>query len=391
MSKYEKTKYPNIYMYTTRSGTKYRIRKKVRKDGKESIIDESGFKTLNHVKARLREIEHDIDIHEIDYFKSKKLTVSEYYEEYSNRKSITHVWSIDSKRSNDSLFKNHIKPIYGNTPLIQLSRENYIVFISEKLKVLSRSSVESIHVMFMAMLNDAVYNGIIQRNRLQRVPIGESNIPPKNKRISLSEYQLWMKTAKTVLNKYEYSMVYLCVFGLRRGEVCGIKPSAVRFDEQNSLATVHIVDSRTQNTSKTGKGGLKTKSSERFVVLDHEGTEALKFIIDEAREIKRDYGKILHQDEFLLLNPATCEPFVPSQLNRLFNRVSDSCDIKISPHMLRHFFATQAVIAGVPLEHTAAYLGHNEKTMTEHYTHIRNETAENVISLVSKRIKNNAL
>lgn len=390
MSKYEKTKYPNIYMYTTRSGTRYRIRKKVRKDGKESIVDESGFKTLGHVKARLREIEHDIDIHEIDYFKMKKLTVSEYYKEYSNRKAMTHVWSIESKNSNDSLFKTHIEPTFGHLPLIKLSRDNYIIFINDKLKTLSRSSVKTIHSMFMAMLNDAVYSGIIQRNRLQRVPIGDSKIPARNKHISLDEYHLWIKTAKDILSEYEYSMVYLCAFGLRRGEVCGIKPSSVTFDVTSQLATIHVVDSRTQNTSKTGKGGLKTKSSERYIVLDDEGTKAIKFIIDEAKEIKKDYGQILHQAEFLMLNPTTCKPFVPSQLNRLFERVSQTCDIKVSPHMLRHFFATQAVIAGVPLEYTAAYLGHREKTMTEHYTHIKDETAGDVINLVSQRIKKNA-
>ena len=54
--------------------------------------------------------------------------------------------------------------------------------------------------------------------------------------------------------------------------------------------------------------------------------------------------------------------------------------------MLRHFFATQSAIAGVNKEHVAAYLGHADKTMTEYYTHIQNETAANVVNQVSGRL-----
>lgn len=54
--------------------------------------------------------------------------------------------------------------------------------------------------------------------------------------------------------------------------------------------------------------------------------------------------------------------------------------------MLRFFFATQTAIAGVANEHAAAYLGHRNKTMTEYYTHIKNETAPNVINMVSERL-----
>ena len=389
MPKYEKTKYPNILTYEIKSGTRYRIRKKMRASGKEDVIDESGFKTLAHAKARLREIEENIDKSEAGYFRSMKLTVAEYYEEYSKRKATTHVWSIESKVSNDSLFKNHIKPTFGDIPLSKLRRDTYELFITEKLTKLRRRSVKSIHVMFMAMLNDAVYNGVIERNRLQRVLLGDSALAAKDKRVSLKDYQTWMETAEKILNKYEFSMVYLCLFGLRRGEVCGIRSSVVSYDDHPGLATVHIADSRTQRTARNGKGGVKSPTSDRYVVLDQKGTAALEYLIHEAKEIKKDFGEILHKDDFLLLNPATGQPYAPSQLNRLFDRVSESCDVKISPHMLRHLFATQAAIAGVPKEHAAAYLGHHNKTMTEYYTHIRDETASGVIDMVSKRLNTN--
>lgn len=386
MSKYTKTKYPNIYTYETRNGTRYRIRKKVSFRGETTIVDESGFKNYAHVKARLREIEDNVDKNEVGYIRSQKLTVSEYYQEYSNRKSQSHVWSVDTRVSNDCLFKKHIQPRFGNIPLIKLYRPEYEAFIEEKLKVMRRRSVLSIHTMFQAMLNDAVYNGVVERNRIQRVQVGESDIPPKNKRVSLKDYHHWMETAEKLLSRYEFSIVYLCIYGMRRGEVCGLRSSVISYDDHPDLATIHIADSRTARTSKFGKGGVKTPTSDRYIILDPKGTEHLEYVLHEAREIKKDFGEVLHKDDFILLNPAKNTPYSPSQLNRWFDRVSGACGVKVSPHMLRHFFATQSAIAGAPREHTAAYLGHRDKTMTEYYSHIENETAAGVVDIFSKRI-----
>lgn len=385
--KYKKTKYPNILTYQVKSGTRYRIRKKVSTQGISNIVDESGFKTIAHAKARLRDLEDRLDKSEVGYIRSHKLTVEEYYKEYAARKTMSHIWSVDTKVSNDSLFKNHIQPVFGKTPLSKLQRSAYETFIINKLKTMRRKSVRTFHVMYMALINDAVYNGIIDRNPLQRVPIGESAIPAKNKRVALKDYHTWMETAEKILSRYEFSIVYLCAYGLRRGEVCGLRSSVISYADHPDLATVHIVDSRTQRTAKYGKGSVKTDSSDRYIVLDQPGTKALEAIVNEANAIKKDFGEILHQDDFLLLNPTTCLPYAPSQLNRWFDRVSETCGIKISPHMLRHFFATQAAIAGVPKEHAAAYLGHKDKSMTEYYTHIQDETAPKVIDILSKRLQ----
>lgn len=388
MSKYTKTKYPNILTYETKNGTRYRIRKKVYDKGQSTIVDESGFKNLAHAKARLRQIEHEIDTSEVGYIRSKKLTVAEYYEEYAKRKRQKGVWSIESSVSNDSLFRVHILPEYGKMPLIKLSRNSYDSFINNKLTTLRRRSVQSIHIAFMALLNDAVSEGIIERNRLMRITIGKSELPPKNKRIAMKDYLKWLEMAEEILSAYQFSIIYLCIFGLRRGEVCGLRKSVVSYDDHPDRATLHIADTRTQRTSKTGKGGTKTDTSNRYIVLDERGTDAIEHIIKEAQNIRADFGEVLHKDDFLLLNPTSNVPYHPAQLNRWFDTVSEATGIKISPHMLRHFFATQAAIAGVPKEHAAAYLGHRDKTMTEYYTHIENETASDVIDLVSKRLQN---
>lgn len=385
--KYNKTNYPNILTYETRTGTKYRIRKSYKLNGNRDIIDESGFKTLAHAKARLREIETELDKNEFGYLFNKNTTVSEYYKIYSSKKIKSKKWSKDSQCSNDSLFNNHIIPEFGNTPLQKLNRGQYQIFISEKLESLRRESVKSIHNLFMGLLNDAELEGVLIRNRLKRVDIPQSEIPSKNKKITLDQFKEWMEMAQKILTKYEMAVVQLCSYGLRRGEVCGLSKGAVTFENHTSNATIKIFNTRTARVPE-GKNSAKTKTSERLIVLDKKGTTAVKTLINEASDIMQDHGRILHNDDYLFLNQVTAKPYHPTQLNTLFERVSESCDIKVTPHILRHFFATQAAIAGVPIEHAAAYLGHKNTSMTEHYTHISDETASNVVDLVSRHIEN---
>lgn len=42
----------------------------------------------------------------------------------------------------------------------------------------------------------------------------------------------------------------------------------------------------------------------------------------------------------------------------------------ITPHILRHTFATLALEAGMPIEHVSAILGHEQLATTQIYTHL---------------------
>lgn len=381
--KYEKTKYPNIFSYETKKGKKFRIRRGYFSKGEKREIDESGFKTLAQAKVRLAEIEQKIDKADMDYFYLKNLTCDDYYAEYSLKKVKTGVWSPDTKRGNDMNFKNHISPAFGNLPLQKLNRNSYELWIAEKLKNKARSSVKAYHNTFMNMLNDAVVLGVIERNRLMRVHIGESAIQPKNKYFSFENYKTWMTAAEKNLSTYDFAFVYLAVFGLRRGEILGLKQNAVHF-KKGFKTRLEIKDSRTNEQPK-GKGTTKTKKC-RWITLDDRGTKLMQFAIEEASEIKKDHGEILHCDHYLYMNPRTGKPYDVGQLNRLFKQINLITDLHAYPHLLRHYFTSQAIVAGVPKEHAANFLGHTTVYMTEQYTHIKDEVTDNVIDIVEKRL-----
>ena len=385
---YHKTKYPNIFWYDTKKGKKYRVRRAYFELGKKKEFDKSGYSTLAEARYALNEVEEKIKKNELGLLSHGTMTVDDYWEIYSNKKIEMKRWSEDSERGNMSLYRNHIQPTFGKIQMNKLERNQYELWIERKLKEYRRDSVRTINTLFMALLNDAVLNGSLERNRLKNIGIGVSEIPKRNKKLTIEEYTKWMAAAKEVLTPFAYAWVYLTIYGFRRGEVAGLSLNSIQSIE-NGQAVLHVFDSRTL-FKPNGKGGVKTQNSDRIVTLDKEGTRQLMLIIEEAKEIKKDFGKILHKNDFLMLNPQSGKTYHPTQLNRWFDIVTDSIalDTKPSPHIMRHFFAAQALMSGSNIGHVAAYLGHTQKYMTEQYAELEKEKSlsKGVVDLFSKQV-----
>lgn len=384
--KYNKTNYPNIFWYETKKGKRYRIRRAYFYNGEKKEFDESGMKSLTQAKVRLAEIERLIDQNETGYLAQKNMTCDEYYAKYTARKVQTKVWSKDTKRKKDQDWKNHLSPSYGNIPLAKISRDTHELWISEKLSKLAQSSVKSYHDTFTGMLNDAVTMGYLDRNRLKNMVIGKSEIQPKDKRFSFEDYQTWMTAAERYLSPYDFAFVYLASFGLRRGEILGLRPVSI-YVQDGFNTKLLLNDSRT-NQEPDGKGTTKN-GRERWITLNAQGTKLLNAAWAESIEIKKDFGEILHKNDYLYLNYRTGKPYDVGQINRLFERVNEITGLHAYPHLLRHYFTTQMAISGVPKEHAANFLGHTNTYMTEKYTHIKDEVSDNVIDMVDKRLKYN--
>lgn len=378
-------KYPNIYEYETKKGKKYAVRIGYSANGKTQEFQKMSLKTLSAARSLLREVEENIEKNELGFIKNKKITVQEYYSIFRKDKIDSDYWSATSITDYDSLYTNHILPYFGTTALIKLDRVSYQSFVNEKLKKYSVSSVRAMNNAFMALVNHAVDVGTLERNRLKKIKISKADYKPKKKNLTLEEYETYMEAAEKLLtDKVSFCMVYLSTFGMRRGEIMGLTSRNITFRKKDGLALINILVTRTQ-ANPNGQG-TKNESSERMIPLDSRCTELLRFAMQEAAEIKKDYGEILHQDDFIFLNPATNAPFSVSHLNRIMNKVTDVCGIKCHPHMMRHTFATESRLAGADVRSVADFLGHKDSKMTEHYTHVTEESLDNVVNLANSRL-----
>ncbi|WP_372448317.1 tyrosine-type recombinase/integrase [Streptococcus macedonicus] len=119
----------------------------------------------------------------------------------------------------------------------------------------------------------------------------------------------------------------------------------------------------------------------------------MKTAINTSNEIAKKAGRILSKSDFLFLDAGervrkdAGKPVACSRIFTNFKKVNRNCDIHATPHMMRHFFATQGQIAGVPIEHMAVALGHSTSYMTQQYTHIQDEVASNVTDSFLRAIK----
>ena len=140
-------------------------------------------------------------------------------------------------------------------------------------------------------------------------------------------------------------------------------------------------------------------SSEEIKVLGKGSKERITLIGRAAREALVTYlnfgrGKLLKdtRETAVFLNKDGGR-LTARSINRLvdkhFGLVSD--EMKISPHVLRHTFATHMLEHGADLRSIQELLGHASISSTQIYTHVSRERLKQVYELAHPRAKNGGL
>ena len=144
--------------------------------------------------------------------------------------------------------------------------------------------------------------------------------------------------------------------GVRVSELVNIKLNDIDFNSKR----IRIM----------GKG-----SYERFVYYGEYTESALKEYIDNLR---KDLLKDKSSDYLILnkLGNKITTKGIADILDRIINETS--LNIKISPHVLRHTFATHLLDNGCDLRSVQELLGHKSINSTEVYTHVTSERLKSV-------------
>lgn len=379
--KYEKVS-DNILKYTTKSGAdKFRVVITIN----NIAIDKSGLKNIteakNFIKAKTAEILNG----EYEKGKSKEYTFDEYWEYYLKQKTTPKGidgkpnWNRTSAYSITCQFEKHILPYFKGKKISEVTRmefEAFAIYLIGEKKLRTRSVEFNVRVL-SNMLTDAVQNEAVDRNRTHGITIPTSSLKPYNKELTpaqfnqMVEYFEWQHISEKV-------RFYLLSLGLRRSEVVGLKVSSIEFIDTYTKLTV---DTSRPPAYPEGKSTKTNKP--RVVYASPKITLVLKEYMKWMQTVYKSENKLIHKDNWLLIGTHSTKPLTAQTLANTIMRCGDSLGFKVTPHSLRHYFATQAKLDGVDVRLIADTLGHQSLATTEGYTHGEEESARKIVDMVS--------
>ena len=147
--------------------------------------------------------------------------------------------------------------------------------------------------------------------------------------------------------------------------------TGTRVSELAGMNLNHI-DMLSAEIKVLGKG-----SKERIVLLGRAAKEALAIYLSDGRP--KLISQKTPQEDAIFLNKnggRLTDRSIRRLLNKYFATVSE--EINISPHVLRHSFATHMLERGADLRSIQELLGHSSISTTQIYTHVSRERLKEV-------------
>lgn len=263
---------------------------------------------------------------------------------------------LELKKYANSTVKNYVKCFesfinhYKNEDLLALD-ENDIRDYLQKLVQEKRSNSYINQAINAIKFHYEIVLGMPNRFYAIERPRREYKLP---KVLSKEEVLALINSTNNIKHKCIVSLLYTS--GLRRSELLNLKPNDI--DSKRMLVKI--------NQAKNNK--------DRLTVLS-------KSVLDDLRT----YYKAYKPKEYLFEGPERGQKYSPSSVLKIVCVAAQKAGIKerVSPHMLRHSFATHLLENGTDLRHIQILLGHNSTKTTEIYTHVATNTFMNVKDLLS--------
>lgn len=292
----------------------------------------------------------------IDYsaIKSNKETNVPVFKtrDYAHRQSIElpkgYIELLRQKRYSPSTIKTYtayfkdFQNYFAETTIDNLTVDQingYILYLVEEWKV--SGSEQNQRINSIKFYYEQVLGRKKEYYRLER-PRKTSTLP---KVLSKKEMGLLLKQTKNIKHKCILALLYSA--GLRRGELIRLKPE-------------NILSDRKQVRIEQSKG-----NRDRYSLLSD-------VLLDELRKYYKQY----QPKTWLFEGNAAGKPYSAASIAKVLDKAAMLAGIrrKVTPHMLRHSFATHLLEQGTDLRYIQELLGHSSSKTTEIYTHVSNSS-----------------
>ena len=288
--------------------------------------------------------------------KEKYLEYLEYQKNYSNH-------TIESYEKDIDEYLEYIKE--NNINLLKINYND----IKEYLKYLNNKKDINSTISRKISALRGFYKFLQNNNKIENNPVALINLPKKEKKLPrfffYNELEELFNTPKlnTPLGQRDRLILeMLYATGVRVSELVNIK----------------IKDISSDNTIKIlGKG-----NKERIVRFGDYCSEILKMYLNDG------HYKLNGSSEYLFLNN-NGQKLTDRGVRYLLDKIISKTTIekKISPHMIRHSFATHLLNEGCDILTVQELLGHESLTATSIYTHITNDRLKDVYFKTHPRAK----
>jgi len=296
---------------------------------------------------------------------SKDMPKNNYIENKIIDVFIDHLWledglsknTLNSYRFDLELFTEWLTKILKKN-ILDVTKSDIQQYLSYKFPTSKSRSISRL----LATLR-RLFRYLLRENKIKIDPTLEILSPkiPKSLPKSLSEEEVELllnspnvKTISGLRDKAMLELLYAC--GLRVSELVNIL-----------LTELSITDGVIRITGK----GSKT----RLVPMGEEAADWIKKYIDESRNVflKKKTSKYL----FITIRGSA---MTRQAFWYLIKRYSIIAQIKkpISPHILRHAFATHLINHGADIRVVQMLLGHSDISTTQIYTHVARERLKKI-------------
>lgn len=267
------------------------------------------------------------------------------------------------------LYNKYILPEIGRLRL-QDVRPAHLQAILLHVSSKSESLQSKVLIILRQLFKTARQNRLITFDPTEGLKITHKAAPPKDKYLS---HQQQENLLCDVQDKKARAFVGLCLLaGLRREEALGLQWSDIDQDVLHIRRAVTFVGNAIDPDMS-----LKSKSAYRDVP-----------IMGDLADILADTPKTA----IWVIPAATGQAMTKSAFRRMWYKVESAVEFKVTPHMLRHTFASICHAAGVDLKTAQVWMGHSTIAVTANiYTHLDAEThraeAKKVVDFLDVRQK----
>lgn len=293
----------------------------------------------------------------------------EYYEDWVKVYKEGAVRNVTLRKYHLTL--SWLKRIIPNLRIKDLTRVEYQELINRFAECHEKQTTMDFHHQLNAAIEDAVDEGLIEKNPTRKAIIKGKTPRPKKPKY-LNQYELHSLLGKLELKdkpSMDWLVLLIAKTGIRFSEAIAVTPSD--FDFVHQTLTINKTWDYKENG---GFQPTKNKSSIRKIQIDW-------MVVSQFSNLVKD----LHPEKPIFV---TKEKIYNSTANDLLEKRCKQAGVPvISIHGLRHTHASILLFAGVSVASVAKRLGHSTMTTTEKvYLHIIQELENKDIDLVMRSL-----